>query len=285
MTSTPDHSERCRLPDGRTLSFAYWGAPDGVPLLYFHGTPGSRFNALSFHTPAREAGVRVIAPERPGFGFSTRSAPRRLRDWADDVAAFADHLRLERFHLLGMSGGGPHALVCAALIPERLKSVTVSCSLAPLDVPDATKGMDPGLRRMWQASPRVQRWLVRALGIGSRFAPDAALIPTRDPHAVRFFEDPEIREGFLRDMREALRDGGTAMADEMAMLSKPWGFELGDIRLPVRIWHGEIDANCPISMGEHLIREIPNAEGTIFPGEGHLCAGERLDELFAPIKA
>jgi len=122
------------------------------------------------------------------------------------------------------------------------------------------------------------------MSLGSRWAPDSALIPTRDAHALPFFEEVEIREAFLDDMRESLKDGGAAMAAEVAMLSRPWGFELSDIELPVRLWHGELDANCPRGMAEYLALSIPKVEATIFPGEGHMCAFERLDEFFAAFR-
>ena len=277
-----DTSATLALPDGRTLGYATWGEPAGVPVIFFHGCPGSRFNARSFHTPARDAGILAIAPERPGYGLSSPSVPRHLTRWPSDVEALADSLGLERFHLAGASGGGPHALVCAAKIPQRLESVTVVSSLSPFEAPGATEGMDPVLRRLWTSPGWIQHLVARATAFGSRWAPDSALIPTRDLHALRFFDQVEIRQAFLADMRESLSDGGHAMAAEVAMLSRPWGFELSEIEIPVRLWHGELDANCPRRMADHLALSIPKADATIFPGEGHMCAFERLDQFFAP---
>jgi pimeloyl-ACP methyl ester carboxylesterase len=282
MSANIQSGQTIRLRDGRALGYSSWGDPDGAPVVCLHGCPGSRFNAWSFHTPAREAGIRVIAPERPGYGLSSPSATRLLTDWPSDLEHLADALGLEKFHLAGASGGGPHALVCGARIPHRLRSLTVVSSLAPLDVPNSTDGMDAALRRLWTSGPTIQRLMIRALALGSRWAPDSALIPTRDEHAMKFFGPGEIREAFLADMREALRDGGRAMAAEVAMLSKPWGFELKEIEVPVRLWHGALDANCPASMAEYLIATIPNVEATIFPGEGHMCAFERLAAFFSP---
>jgi pimeloyl-ACP methyl ester carboxylesterase len=275
-----DTTATCTLPDGRTLGYATWGDPGGQPTIVCHGLPGSRFCGLYLDAPARAAGVRVITPERPGFGLSTRSAPRVLTDWPRDVEALADHLELPTFHLLGVSGGGPHALVCAALIPKRLRSVKVVVSFGPLDTPEATANMDPVLRRLWLSGPWFQRLVSRLTGFAARFLPDSALIPTRDEHAMRFFSQPEIRDAFMREIREAVRDGGRAMADEVAMLSHDWGFKLSDISIPVRLWAGETDRNCPIGMTRRLISQIPDVDATIFPGEGHMCAFERLDQLF-----
>ncbi len=275
-----DTSATFNLPDGRTLGYATWGDPTGATAIVCHGLPGSRFCGTYLHAPARAAGVRLITPERPGFGLSSRYAPRVLTDWPRDVEALADHLELPTFHLLGVSGGGPHALVCAASIPKRLRSITVVVSLGPLDAPDATTNMDPVLRRLWLSGPRFQRFVSRVTGFAARFLPDSALIPTRDEHARRFFEQPEIRDAFMLEIREAVRDGGRAMADEVAMLSHDWGFSLSDISIPVRLWAGEEDRNCPIGMTRALISQIPEVDATIFPGEGHMCAFERLDHLF-----
>jgi len=120
----------------------------------------------------------------------------------------------------------------------------------------------------------------RLTGFAARFLPDSALIPTRDEHAMRFFEQPEIRDAFMLEIREAVCDGGRAMADEVAMLSRDWGFPLSDISVPVRLWAGEDDRNCPVAMARYMISQIPDVDATIFPGEGHMCAFERLDRLF-----
>ncbi len=282
---TSDQESAIVLPDGRTLGYATWGDPDGTPVVCLHGCPGSRFNAASFSSPARDAGLQIIAPERPGYGLSSPSHPRILTQWPDDLVCLANSLGLQRFHLAGASGGGPHALVCGAKIPERIRSLTVISSLAPLDSPNATLGMDPTLRRLWRSDARLQRFLIRTLATVSRWAPDSALIPTRDSHAMKFFGPGEIREAFIADMREALRDGGRAMAAEVAMLSRPWGFDLEEIQIPVRLWHGALDANCPRPMAEYLLEKLPNATGSIFEDEGHLCAFERLGEFFKPFAA
>jgi pimeloyl-ACP methyl ester carboxylesterase len=97
-----------RLPDGRHLGYAEYGDPDGIPLLYFHGTPGSRLQARLFDAPAREVGVRMVAPERPGYGLSDVHPQRTLLDWVQDMEVLADRLHLERFAVMGVSGGGPH---------------------------------------------------------------------------------------------------------------------------------------------------------------------------------
>ncbi|MGH9299558.1 MAG: alpha/beta fold hydrolase, partial [Acidimicrobiales bacterium] len=121
------------LPDGRELAFSEAGAADGTPVLAFHGTPGSRRQVLLplADEAARKAGVRLIAPDRPGYGHSTFQRGRRLVDWAADVASLADHLDLGHFAVIGISGGGPHALVCAALLADRVNRAGVVSGIGP----------------------------------------------------------------------------------------------------------------------------------------------------------
>ncbi|SVB46409.1 uncharacterized protein METZ01_LOCUS199263, partial [marine metagenome] len=138
---TPELFETVELSDGRSLSFASFGDPAGKPVFYFHGFPGSRFEPQSNHEAYLKAGIRLLALDRPGIGQSTRKNKRKLSDWPDDVVEVAKILNLEKFSVLGVSGGGPYALACARAIPGYLDKVTVACGLGPMDAPNATSGM------------------------------------------------------------------------------------------------------------------------------------------------
>src|SRR5205807_9443897 len=130
------------LPDGRELAWLESGKPRGTPVFMFHGTPGSRLQ-VSFDEKAISAsGVRFIAPDRPGYGHSSFHPGRTLADWASDVAALADHLKIERFAVAGVSGGGPHAAACAALLPERVTAVGIVSGVGPLSEPGFTSAME-----------------------------------------------------------------------------------------------------------------------------------------------
>jgi pimeloyl-ACP methyl ester carboxylesterase len=134
-------SQHFRLLDGRALGYAEYGVPDGAPVLYFHGFPGSRLEAALTEGPATALGARVIALDRPGYGLSDPQLGREIGHWPEDVGQLADHLGLERFAVLGTSGGGPYAMACAARLAERLTHVGLICSLSPLDRPGALTGM------------------------------------------------------------------------------------------------------------------------------------------------
>ena len=140
-SSAAETEHRLRLADGRTLACLEFGDPAGPPVLYFHGYPGSRLEARVAADAARRLGLRLLAVDRPGFGQSTFQAGRTVGGWAADVAALADHLALERFSLVGVSGGAPYALACAAQLSHRLARVALVCPLGPLDVANGREGM------------------------------------------------------------------------------------------------------------------------------------------------
>src|SRR5215471_15799708 len=140
--------QQIRLAGGRRLGFAEYGEPAGRPVFYCHGWPSCRLEPRAFESTISKLGLRLIAPDRPGYGLSEPRPKRTLSDWAADISNLADQLHIERFDLLGISGGGPYALACAARIPHRLLSVVLICSLAPLASPELTRGM-----------VRLHRWL------------------------------------------------------------------------------------------------------------------------------
>ena len=169
MTDLVDVEERdriVRLADGRALAYAEWGAPDGFPVFGFHGSPGSRRTHLGEEAP-RSADVRLILPDRPGFGLSDPQPGRALLDWPRDVAALADHLGVDRFAVYGFSGGGPYALACAWAMPERVTAAAVVGGEGPIrDVPviwelDPDRGTIPGA---WRANCRRPGGFVAGVG-------------------------------------------------------------------------------------------------------------------------
>jgi pimeloyl-ACP methyl ester carboxylesterase len=166
--------QRVRLSDGRWLGYRELGDPGGAPLFFFHGTPGSRWSVDVNDPLARMPGVRLILPERPGYGLSTAKPDRRLLDRARDVAELADQLGIGEFAVAGVSGGGPHALACAAALPDRVTVAVILSSPAPADFPGATRGMSFG--------NRIGLWLQRfAPGLFRRVMAGNAAAFHRDP--------------------------------------------------------------------------------------------------------
>ena len=285
----PGAAQLLLLPDGRRLCFAEYGAPGGRPLMFFHGTPGARLLARTAHETAWRLDVRLIAPERPGFGYSDFQPGRRIAAWPDDVLALADALGLARFAVVGVSGGGPHALACARRLPDRVGVVGIVSGMVPLADPSDRAPLDGGpplslavLRRApWLlrgalalAGPAARRWPGRALGLMAAWAPaaDRAILAR-----------PEVRAALVDDLREALRCGGRGAAQELALFGRPWGFRPADVQTPVELWHGEADHQVPVALARRLARQIPHCRAHFVPTAGHFWLFDHSAEVLATL--
>ncbi len=265
-----------KLRDGRGLGYAEYGEAGGRALLYFHGWPGSRFEAGLLDGLARQVGVRVIAPDRPGYGLSDSKKGRRLMDWPDDVCELADHLGLGRFAVLGISGGGPSALACAAKIPGRISSALLVASVAPADAPGAREGM-VALNRWLLSFAQTAPWLAERVGavcLAAFWGKGQQVIPRQIEARLcaadrETLAHPEVRQTLIASSTEALRNGIAGAAADGLLLARPWGFKLEEIRVPVRLWHGEKDVVVPAGMGHYLARSIPGCQARFYPEDGH----------------
>jgi pimeloyl-ACP methyl ester carboxylesterase len=278
-----------RLRDGRDLAWVEVGPEDGTPVLAFHGTPGSRLQ-LSFDAAApRESGVRLIVPDRPGYGLSTYHRKRRLIDWADDVAQLATHLDLDHFAVVGLSGGGPHALVCGALLPDRVRAVGVVAGVGPaLD-----RGSEADMMPVNQVLTRLARragWsaipLFSAMTVAGRRWPGQLVermtqqLPAADAEVLR---RPDVRAAFVDDLVRAPRTAGKAAAQDFALFTRDWGFRLEDITVPVHFWQGDADRNVPPAHAERQAAAVPGAVLHRCPGEGHFLGVPRLPEILSTV--
>ena len=280
-----------QLGDGRELAWLETGRARGTPVLAFHGTPGSRRQVAFDEKTVAAAGVRMIAPDRPGYGHSSYQPGRTLADWASDVAALADHLRVEQFAVMGLSGGGPHAAACARFLPDRVTAAALVSGVGPLAEPgfdSDMEGFNRGLVRLAQvAAPVVvplfalqqlamRRWPERALqAMQKRMAePDAALL-----------QRPDVRAVFLEDARLSSGSTARAAAQDFELFVRDWGFRLADIAVPVHVWHGDLDKNVPFAQGRSMSERIPGARFHPCPGEGHLLVVDRLGEILHTVSA
>ncbi|MHB8375730.1 MAG: alpha/beta fold hydrolase [Dehalococcoidia bacterium] len=277
------------LRDGRRLAYAEYGDPAGKPVFFFHGYPGSRAEASLGDEAASGQQVRLIAPDRPGFGLSDFERRRTILDWPRDVAELADALGVERFAVAGISGGGPYAAACAYAIPERLTGAAIISGVGPFDVPGATEGMSrenrvvfwlarraPQLTRvpLFLMAQVVRRWPQRALRQMMKSMPE----PDR-----RVLSDPAIGAAFIADAREAFRFGIGAAVQEGAIYARSWGFRLEDIGVPVHLWQGGVDTNVPPAMGRYQAKAIPHCIATFYEDEGHLLGVTHMGEILAAI--
>jgi pimeloyl-ACP methyl ester carboxylesterase len=234
--------------------------------------------------------ARLVVPERPGFGRSDFQPGRRLLDWADDVRELADHLGLERFSVVGISGGGPHALACGARLAARIHRLGVVSGIGPLEAAGATQGM-AAQRRQGALVARRAPWLLRPIFWAFRN-------PARDPErfVARFTEgfsaadrallaDPAMLAMRARSYAEAARQGVRGFACEVALLARPWGFPLSEVACEVRLWHGEEDASTPLAMARHVAASLPRCALRSFPGEGHFVAARHWPEIVGTLTA
>jgi pimeloyl-ACP methyl ester carboxylesterase len=279
-----------RLADGRLLGYAEFGDPNGRPLFYFHGSPGSRLEGRLSGLEAERRGIRLIAPDRPGFGLSDPKPGRSIPEWPDDVVELADALSLERFAVMGGSGGGPYAAACALRTPERLTAVGIVSGVGPFDVPNATKGMGRQNRMIFGIARRAP-WLLRLFLMpmtrGLKGDPQKMLqrmsrsLPEPDVVALQV---PGALETFAGSSQEALRQGTAAALEEFVLCTRPWGFRLEDIRMPVHLWQGELDRNVSPEMGRYQAQAIPDCKATFYDDEGHMSLGvNRVGEILAAL--
>ncbi len=241
-------------------------------------------------TPLRDAGIRLICPDRPGYGLSTFQPRRRLIDWPRDVFELADHLGIDRFAVMGVSGGGPHAAVCAALAGERVTSAAIVSGVGPLADPKAVEGM-MRLNQILAAlarrrSPLVHVAVAVQVAIARRW-PNRAVeflakqLPAPD---VAVLSRPEVRAVFERDAARSSRTTARAAAQDFELFATDWGFDLTATKIPVHIWQGDADRNVPPQHARILHDAIPGSILHELPGEGHLMAFDRLQEIANTLK-
>jgi pimeloyl-ACP methyl ester carboxylesterase len=256
-----------RLPDGRRLGYAEAGPTNGRPLLYFHGTPGSRME----HHPETDLldamGVRLIALERPGYGLSTLQPARQLSDWPADVAAFANLLGLDAFAVLGFSGGGPYALACARWMPQQIATTVVVSSPGPYAAMERIpKGL--ALFELARDAPRQASTLLQEVA-SSGDQLDGLMRGAMTEAEIRVMGAAALDAMYRRNMDEAVCQGVEGLVRDMALIGGDWGFDVAEITSPVELWHGLEDSFTPPSMGRHLAERLPNCRSRFLPGEGH----------------
>jgi pimeloyl-ACP methyl ester carboxylesterase len=290
VTAAASPDQEHRLPDGRALAYCEYGVPDGAPVFIFHGLPGSRIDARVVADEMREAGVRLIAADRPGIGRSDPVPGKRTyAGCAQDIAHLAAGLGIERFSVVGYSCGGPYALAVAAELPERVGKVGLVSSVATSEMPGYRKGLASTDRSMTVLS-RYAPWLARTLMGGAvkqaRTKPEKfgrqLERELRAPADRAMLEDglrPIVTEIFL----ETNRNGPAGTVEDFAVWARPSGIRFDAIRAATRLWHGDADASVSIDHSRWLASQIPGAELTALEGAGHLHPPERWREMTAAL--
>jgi pimeloyl-ACP methyl ester carboxylesterase len=270
-------------PDGRKLLVREGGRQGGVPVLVHNGTPGSSLLYEPHLLDAESKGIYLFSYDRPGYGGSTRNPGRSVADCAADVVAVCDALGFDRFCVWGISGGGPHALATAALLPERVAAAASLAAVAPYDADglDFFDGMGEqnieefgaileGEERHRETLERDGAEILAATADGLVETWKTLLGPA----------DVEVTTGrlaqFLLDaMRAGIGDGLDGWLDDDVAFATPWGFDLASIRIPVLHWHGEQDKFVPFGHAVWLAEHIPGVDSRLSPDDGHLTLFER----------
>jgi len=270
-----------RLKDGRRLGFGEYGHPDGKPVFFFHGTPGSRRMRHPDTGIAEKVGARIITIDRPGFGLSDPLPHRTLLDWPKDVVQLADHLKIDVFALIGFSGGGAYAAACAYQCADRIAAISLVSSVGPPETMNPPHSMILPLQLLFRtarlespnplfiASPIVH---VMKLSFNFWYRRVANQLPECDREILL---RPDISAVFQESISEAFRQGTLAFRTELRMLARKWDVPLGEIRTPVFLWHGTMD---PLSDGKLLADTFRECRSTLLP-EGHLVLFRHWKEI------
>ena len=272
-TDTPafrDHTHEFRLADGRTLGYGLYGASDG-PLVVVLDGPGSRGLARAMASPAAQLGIKLLAPDRPGFGSSSPARERSIAAISGDLLALVDHLGFRRFGLVAQSGGTPYALAVAAAAADRVTGLAFIGGMAPLDEPHALKDVARPMRTAFVLARRAP-WVVRP--ILNRLARQTA----KDPEAVarryaanmppddrRVLADPTLWAIHANSSAEIV-SRPAAFALEVRMLVRPWSIDYGRISAPAALWVGELDRTHPQRMSRRLAKLLGEAPVTVVAG-------------------
>ncbi|KZS74753.1 alpha/beta hydrolase [Mycobacterium kansasii] len=275
--------------EDRQIGFAEFGAPQGRAVFWLHGTPGARRQIpTEARVYAEHHNVRLIGVDRPGIGSSTPHQYETISAFADDMRTIADTLGIEKMAVVGLSGGGPYTLACAAGLPDKVVAAGVLGGVAPTHGPDAISGgvMNLGARvapllKLGGSPLRLSAsLLIRAARPVASPALDvyALLSPQADRHLLA---RPEFKAMFLDDLLNGSRKQLAAPFADVIVFARDWGFRLEEVTVPVRWWHGDHDHIIPFSHGEHVVSRLPNAELFHLPGESHLAGLGRGEEILA----
>ncbi len=284
-------SQVLRLADGRQIGFAEYGDPGGRPVLALHGTPGSRFMFALTDRAARERGLRIIAPERPGYGLSDFRRQSSLREAAVDLEQCADALGLSRFAVIGVSGGGPYAVAAAAAMPERVALLELVNPVGAIADCQHRVRMSKAHRLIFTRLGRSDAaiaaffWSLRAL---VRSAPRLCYraLKQRVPSADRLVLDrEEVRDNLRAALQEGLRPGTEGARQDLRLYCAHWQLQLRDLDVPAVLWQGSDDAIVPPSAAYDLAETLPNCRLDVIQGAGHYWIFTGFERVLDAAKA
>ena len=267
-----------KLADGRTVQALAAGPADGLPFVFHTGTPAGLVHYGPISEAAAEAGLRSVMYSRPGYSGSDPQPGRTVADAAGDVAAILDHLGVGDFVTAGWSGGGPHALACAALLPGRCLAAATVAGVAPRSAAglDWLNGMaEENVVEFGAAARGASALTMHLTGVaaqmrdvtGAEIAQAFGTLVTEPDKAAL---TGEFADYLAESLRAAVAKGIAGWRDDDLAFVTDWGFTLKDITVPVTVWQGDLDAMVPPSHGQWLASQIADARARLLEREGHL---------------
>ena len=278
-----------QLADGRSLAWAEYGDPDGAPLIFHHGIPSSREAAAVLAGAAGRNAVRLIAPDRPGFGYSDPLPERTILDWPDDLEQLADHLGLATFSVASISAGLPYVLAAGLRMPQRLERIALISGLGRIDTAETLEGMSYEWRLIYSLflkSRRLASLWMRGYGRAALRRPERVVAQQiKRMHEIdsEVLARPDVSANRIADLQQAFRQGPAAAGEEARMHLEPWGFEIADVQSDVYLWQGTLDESHPIHMGRTIAAELPNCRAVFAEGAGALGFVLYGDAIFADL--
>jgi pimeloyl-ACP methyl ester carboxylesterase len=283
----PKLEGRIAVGEDRQIGFAEFGSAQGRAVFWLHGTPGARRQIpTEARVFAEQNGIRLIGIDRPGIGSSTPFQYENVLAFANDLTTIADTLGVEKMALVGLSGGGPYTLACAAAMPERIVAAGVLGGVAPTVGPDAIGG---GLMKLGTAAAPI----IEVAGAPLRMAAVSfirLIKPVAEPALYiyagispegdrKMLVRPEFKAMFLDDLLNGSRKQMAAPFADIVVFARDWGFRLDEVKVPVRWWHGDRDHIVPYAHGQHVVARLPDAELHELPGESHLAGLGRAEDI------
>ncbi len=289
MTAPPAEDRITALPDGTVVGLYEYGDPSGSPVFAFHGVPSCGAGFDWTDEPARARSQRILAPDRPGIGRSGGPTLAAVADYPGRIAALADGLGLERFAVLGYSGGGPFAVACAAALGDRVTATAVVAGMGQMGVwaeADDFAKTDRRFLDMAVHQPRLARFLLASSAFLAKRAPKAAMDSfiedlSESDRAVVAAQAATPAET-MRLFTQAFQNGARGVVDDYRVLARPWGVE-PDHSGPLTIFQGDADTMVPRRHSEALAERLPEAAFVGWPGEGHLAAITHIEQILATL--
>jgi pimeloyl-ACP methyl ester carboxylesterase len=267
-----------QLEDGAVVAFEEYGDASGLPVIFCHGWPSSRTMARLTDERARDLGIRIISPDRPGISGSSLQPDRKLADWPRRVERIADHLSIREFRMLAISGGAPYAYATAAAMPQRVRAIAIVGGAPPMAELIDPKGLLPLYRWMlalYRTRPRLLRILfylarpVLSLRPPVRLRPLLLKMLMLRPCDAESLQDAAAFEAIFESQRRAWRGSAEGVMADAQIYAQPWGFAIENVQVPVRLWHGKQDRAFSVRLAEQVAKRLPNCKARFVDDAGH----------------